>query len=71
MTERSGDRDRMEGTIDEAKGKAKQAWGDLTGDERMKAEGMADEVRGHVEQAWGDLKDKVAELKEDAEQATR
>jgi uncharacterized protein YjbJ (UPF0337 family) len=71
MSERSGDRDRLEGTIDEAKGRAKQAWGGLTDDERMKAEGMADEVKGHVKQAWGDVKDKVDELREDVEQAAR
>src|SRR4029453_18001300 len=43
MSDRSGDRDRVEGSVDEIKGEAKQTWGDLTGDDRMKAEGMADE----------------------------
>ena len=67
----SGTRDRAEGTIDEVKGKAKQAWGDLTDDDQMKIEGMVDEVKGHAEKLMGDLKDKVDDLKEDVERSTR
>jgi uncharacterized protein YjbJ (UPF0337 family) len=71
MSDRSGARDRAEGTVDEAKGKAKQAWGDLTGDERLKSEGMADEVKGQAKQAWGNVKDTVEDLKRDVEETTR
>lgn len=63
----SGTRDRAEGTIDELKGKGKQAWGDVTGDDRTKGEGMLDEAKGKVQQGIGDLKDKADELKDDAE----
>ncbi|NNF58485.1 MAG: CsbD family protein, partial [Rhodothermaceae bacterium] len=35
-----------EGLIDEAKGKVKQAWGDLTDDPKLQAEGHADEAKG-------------------------
>jgi uncharacterized protein YjbJ (UPF0337 family) len=67
----SGMKDRAEGTIDEAKGKAKQAWGDLSDDDKMKAEGMLDEVKGKAEQVWGDIKDAADDMKDDVERATR
>ncbi|MGH2617857.1 MAG: CsbD family protein [Thermomicrobiales bacterium] len=63
----SGARDRAEGTVEELKGKGKQAWGDMTDDERMKAEGMVDEAKGKAQQAWGDLKDKAEDLKEEVD----
>jgi uncharacterized protein YjbJ (UPF0337 family) len=65
MVERSGDRDRVEGSVEELKGNAKQAWGDVTGDDQLKAEGMTDEAKGRMQQAWGDLKDKAEDLKDD------
>ncbi len=65
MVERSGDQDRIEGGVEELKGNAKQAWGDVTGDDQMKAEGMVDEAKGRAQQAWGDLKDKADDLKDD------
>jgi len=61
----SGTRDRAEGTIDEMKGRGKQALGNLTGDDRTKAEGMMDEAKGKAEQALGDLKDKAEDAKDD------
>lgn len=66
-----GASDRIEGTVDEIKGKGKQAWGDLTGDDRTKAEGMADEAKGKAKQAWGDIKEGVDDLKRDVERSTR
>lgn len=71
MSEQSGDRDRIEGTIEEAKGRVEQAAGALTDDDRMKAEGMLDEAKGRAQQFLGDIKDKVDDLRDDAEQATR
>jgi uncharacterized protein YjbJ (UPF0337 family) len=44
-----------EGTYDKAKGRAKEAVGDLTGDEDLQAE-------GEVDQASGSIKDKVAAI---------
>jgi len=38
----------MEGQMDKAKGRIKQAAGDLTNNKRLKAEGKADEFRGNV-----------------------
>ena len=52
----------MEGKFDEAKGRVKQAAGDLTDDERLKQEGKTDEAGGKVKQALDDAKEKGEEL---------
>jgi uncharacterized protein YjbJ (UPF0337 family) len=62
----SSTRDRAEGLFDEGKGKGKQAWGDLTDNERMKGEGMIDEMKGKGEGLLGDLKDAAGDLMDDA-----
>ncbi len=49
----------MEGKFDEAKGKAKQAAGDLTGNSDLRREGKADETAGKVKQKVEDAKDWV------------
>ena len=48
-----------DGKIDQAKGRAKQAVGGLTGDEKMKAEGEMDEAGGKVEEAVGKVQRKT------------
>ena len=63
----SGNRDRAEGKLEELKGEGKQAWGDMTDDDRMKAEGKGDELKGKAEQLMGDIKNKADDLKEDVE----
>jgi uncharacterized protein YjbJ (UPF0337 family) len=50
-----------DGKIDQAKGRAKQAVGDLTGNEKMKAEGQMDEAGGKVEEAVGQIQHEAAE----------
>lgn len=45
--------------VDKAKGRAKQAAGDLTGDDELRAEGQADETAGKAKGFLGDLKDKA------------
>jgi uncharacterized protein YjbJ (UPF0337 family) len=44
--------------FDEAKGKVKQAAGDLTDDDDLKREGKADELAGKAKDAIDDVKDK-------------
>ena len=51
-----------EGTVDNVKGKVKEAAGDLTDDKDLKREGKTD-------QAAGNVKDKIGNLKETAEDA--
>ena len=47
------------GNIDEAKGRAKQAVGDLTDDDDLRREGKVDEKSGQAKEKLGDLKDKA------------
>jgi len=49
----------MSGTADKAKGKAKQAIGDLTDDESLRREGKLDEAAGKAKDATQDAIDKV------------
>lgn len=49
----------MSGNFDQAKGKTKQAMGDLTGDKDLKNEGRADENAGKVKEFVEDTKDNV------------
>jgi len=49
----------VSGTGDEAKGRVKQAVGDLTDDRDLKREGKIDETSGKVKQAVDKVKDKL------------
>ena len=51
----------MSGTADKAKGKAKQALGDLTDDESLHKEGKLDEAAGKAKDAAQDAIDTVKE----------
>jgi uncharacterized protein YjbJ (UPF0337 family) len=48
-----------EGKFDEAKGRAKEAAGDLTDDDDLKREGKADQAAGTVKDKANDAIDKV------------
>ncbi len=48
----------MSGEADQAKGRVKQAVGDLTDDKDMKREGKGDEFAGKAKQAVDDVRDK-------------
>lgn len=50
------------GNIDEAKGRAKQAVGDLTDDDDLRREGKVDQKSGQVKDKVDDLKDKAEEV---------
>ncbi len=47
------------GAIDEAKGKAKEAVGDVTDNDRLKSEGKVDQGKGKVKDAVDKVADKV------------
>jgi uncharacterized protein YjbJ (UPF0337 family) len=49
----------MSGTTDQAKGRIKQAAGDLTDNDDLKREGKRDEAAGKVKDVIGDAKDKL------------
>ena len=55
-----------DGTTDKAKGRAKEAAGDLTGDKDLKREGKVDKASGSVKDKVGDAADGVKDaLKRD------
>ncbi|HEX5475823.1 MAG TPA: CsbD family protein [Vicinamibacterales bacterium] len=58
-------RDELDGKGEQIKGKAKQAWGDLTDNERLHDEGKADEAGGAVQEGLGKGRRKVGEAIED------
>ena len=51
------DKDRIDGSANQAKGVIKQAAGKLTGDTKLQAEGAADKAVGKVQNAVGGAKD--------------
>ena len=53
---------KADGMLDEAKGKAKQAWGDVTDDAATHSEGQADEAKGKIKQAAGDARKALDDL---------
>lgn len=50
---------RIEGTLNDTKGKVKEGVGDITGDERLQNEGLADQLPGKVQQGIGDIQEKL------------
>jgi uncharacterized protein YjbJ (UPF0337 family) len=59
------DKDRVEGSAKQAKGKIKEVAGKITGDEKLKTEGAADKLEGKVQNTFGGMKDKARELLDD------
>ena len=51
-----------DGTLDDAKGRAKEALGDLTDDEDLKNEGKIDRATGKVKDTVGGVADKAKKL---------
>jgi uncharacterized protein YjbJ (UPF0337 family) len=57
--------DELDGKSNQVKGKAKQAWADVTDNERLHDEGVADEAGGEVQEDLGRARRKVGEAIED------
>jgi uncharacterized protein YjbJ (UPF0337 family) len=51
-----------DGTFDDAKGRVKQAAGDITDDDSLKNEGRVDRATGSVKDKVGDAADKVQDV---------
>ncbi len=51
------DKDRVEGSAKNMKGKAKEGFGKLTGDAKTEAEGRAEQSKGKAQNAAGSVKD--------------
>ena len=58
-------KDELDGKGDQVKGKVKQAWGDLTDNERVHDEGVADEASGQVQEGFGKARRKVGDALHD------
>jgi uncharacterized protein YjbJ (UPF0337 family) len=58
-------KDRIEGSAQQAKGKVKEVAGKVTGDSKLETEGKADQVAGKVKNTIGGLKDTIKEAVDD------
>ena len=61
------DKDRINGSANQAKGAVKEAAGKVTGDAKLEAEGKADKIKGKVQNAIGGVKDAGREALRDAD----
>lgn len=52
-------RDQVEGTWEQLKGKAKRVWGELTDDDLTRAEGSSDKLFGIIQEKFGDTKEAI------------
>jgi uncharacterized protein YjbJ (UPF0337 family) len=66
MKEAAMDKDRIEGSATNIKGKVKTAAGKALGDEKLKNEGRADQVKGSVQNTVGGIKEKMKEVDEES-----
>jgi uncharacterized protein YjbJ (UPF0337 family) len=56
-----GIEDKIRNTVDDATGKAKEALGNLTGDEKLESEGDRDQSKADLSRAKENVKDAVKE----------
>jgi len=61
--------DKVTGSVEHAKGTAKEAAGKLTDNERLEREGRADQVKGDTRKAVGHVKDAGEKVKESVDDA--
>ncbi|MGH6850082.1 MAG: CsbD family protein [Methylocella sp.] len=53
------DKDRIEGSAQQAKGKVKETAGKAAGDTKLESEGKGDKAAGKIQNVLGGLKDKL------------
>ena len=51
------DKDRVKGSVEQAKGQVKEVAGKLTGDSKLENEGKADQVAGKIQKTIGGIED--------------
>lgn len=59
------DKDRIEGKMEDIKGRVKRQVGEWTGDENAQAEGTMDQAKGKVQNAFGKAKDAIRNVGDD------
>jgi uncharacterized protein YjbJ (UPF0337 family) len=57
IEEQDMNKDRIQGSAEQAKGKIKETAGKAMGDKRLVQEGKADQIKGKMQNAVGGLKD--------------
>jgi len=65
------DKDRVEGKMDDIKGRVKRQVGEWTGDKDAQAEGTMDQAKGKVQNAFGKAKDAVRDAADDVRDKSR
>ena len=63
------DKNRMEGSWEQMKGRAKEGIGKATGDQKTEAEGKAQQVGGKVQNAIGGAADAVRDATKDRDRS--
>ena len=58
-------KDRIEGSVEQAKGKIKEIAGKATGDSKLESEGKVQQTAGKIQNAVGGFKDTVKESVKD------
>jgi uncharacterized protein YjbJ (UPF0337 family) len=58
-------KDRIEGSATQAKGKVKEVAGKITGDTKLESEGKAEKAAGKIQNTVGGLKDTIKEAVDD------
>jgi uncharacterized protein YjbJ (UPF0337 family) len=58
-------KERIEGSIEQAKGKTKEVAGKVTGDAKLEAQGKAQKTAGKAKNAFGGVKDAAKEAVDD------
>jgi uncharacterized protein YjbJ (UPF0337 family) len=58
------DKDRVQGSFEQAKGKVKEETGKVTGDAKLETEGKAEKTAGKVQNTVGGIKDSAKETTE-------
>ena len=59
------DKDRIQGSVEQAKGKVKEVVGKVTGDAKLAAEGKTQQTAGKIQNAVGGFKDALKEAVND------
>jgi len=58
-------KDRIEGSAEQAKGKVKEVAGKVTGDAKLESEGKTQKIAGKVQNTVGGMKDALKEAVDD------
>lgn len=58
-------KDRIQGSAEQAKGKVKEIAGKVTGDTKLESEGKAEKAAGKIQNTVGGIKDAVKEAVDD------